>query len=209
MKTLCLGGSFNPIHHGHLICSRAVAEVAGYDRVLLIPSAQPPHKPGHSDLAGASDRLQMCRLAIETTSPIATPSNAKASQITFDVSEIELPRTGPSYTIHTVRELRSRGWGEVHWLIGADMLNYLPKWHQAADLLRETHFVVMARPDVPFAWDSLPADFAKLKLNVVQAPLVEISSTQIRQRIRAGLSIDYLTPAQVANYIHTRKLYLG
>ncbi|HEY7087992.1 MAG TPA: nicotinate (nicotinamide) nucleotide adenylyltransferase [Tepidisphaeraceae bacterium] len=208
MKTLCLGGSFNPIHHGHLICSRAAAEAGGYERVLLIPSAQPPHKPDRSELADASHRLQMCRLAIKIPSRDTLPVGPKASQITFDVSEVELPRTGPSYTLDTVRQLRSEGWPEVHWLIGADMLNYLPKWHRAADLLRETHFVVMARPEVPIAWESLPAEFGKLKSHVVTTPLVQISSTNIRQRIRAGLPIDYLAPPPVADYIHNHKLYL-
>ena len=96
MKTLCLGGSFNPIHHGHLICARAVMERAGYERVMIIPSAQPPHKPAHANLAPAVDRLRMCQLAVQGSA-------------TFVVDDIELKRTGPSYTIDTAAELKQAG----------------------------------------------------------------------------------------------------
>jgi nicotinate-nucleotide adenylyltransferase len=195
MKTLCLGGSFNPIHHGHLICARAVMEHAGYERVMLIPSAQPPHKSAHANLAPAQERLRMCQLVVQ-------------SSATFVVDEIELKRTGPSYTIDTARELKaSRGWSEVHWLIGADMLNYLPQWHRADALLREVHFVVMARPGFDFDWQGLPAGFQHLRERVIEAPRIDISSTQIRDRVRAGMSIDFLTPAPVVDHIQERHLY--
>ena len=136
MATLCFGGSFNPIHHGHLICARAVAERAGYDRVLLIPSAQPPHKPDVAHLADAHHRLAMAVASVR-----GTPQ--------FGVSSIEITRKEPSYTLITAQILKQQGFGEIHWLIGADMLLYLPKWHRAHDLLRWVHFVVMARPGWP------------------------------------------------------------
>ena len=195
MKTLCLGGSFNPIHHGHVICARAVMERAGYEQVMLIPSAQPPHKPTHANLAPAQDRLRMCQLAVQRSA-------------TFVVDEIELKRTGPSYTIDTARELKAtRSWSEVHWLIGADMLNYLPQWHRADELLREVHFVVMARPGFEFDWQSLPAGFQALRERVVEAPRIDISATQIRDRVRQGLPIDYLAPPAVVEYIRASRLY--
>jgi nicotinate-nucleotide adenylyltransferase len=200
MKTLCLGGSFNPIHYGHLICARAVAESAGFARVLLIPSGRPPHKPGSLDIADGSDRLHMCRLAIK-------PSGGEPAGVQFDVSDIELLRQGPSFTIDTVRALKNSGWLAVHWLIGADMLNFLPKWHEPAALLGEAEFIVMARPGVPIDWSNLPSDFSKLKNNLVIAPLIEISSSDIRNRIRAGRSIDYLTPPKVVDYIREKRLY--
>lgn len=203
MKTLCLGGSFNPIHHGHLICARAVAEAAGYQKLALIPSAWPPHKPRQKDLADASERLHMCRLAIQSLDKDATA----ASNVTLEVCDVELTRTGLSYTIDTVRALKQMGWPEVHWLIGADMLQLLPKWHEPAALLREAVFVVMARPGVEIDWTSLPAEFAPLRQTIIQVPLIDISSTQIRQRIRAGLSIDYLTPPPVVEYIRKKHLY--
>ena len=199
MKTLCLGGSFNPIHHGHLICAGAVAEAAGFEKVLLIPAGQPPHKPQQADLADSSDRLNMCRLAIQ--------GRSGGGSVVFDVCDIEIYRPGPSYAIDTVRELKNSGWQQVHWLIGADMLNYLPNWHQAAALLSEANFVIMARPQVLIDWNALPGEFATLKKNVVEAPLVQISSRDIRRRVRDGRSIDYLTPPAVIEYIGARGLY--
>src|SRR5687768_763368 len=196
MKTLCLGGSFNPIHHGHLICARAVMERAGYQRVMLIPSHQPPHKPGHANLAPAEDRLRMCQLAVQGSA-------------TFALDDLELRRSGPSYTIDTARELKqARAWPEVHWLIGTDMLNYLPKWHRAEDLIREVHFVVMARPGFAFDWQNLPAEFQPLREHVIDAPLIDISSTQVRERVRAGLPIDYFTPTAVVEHIRANRLYV-
>jgi nicotinate-nucleotide adenylyltransferase len=138
----------------------------------------------------------MCQLAIQ-------------SSATFTVDDLELKRTGPSYTIDTAQELKqARGWPDVHWLIGADMLNYLPRWHRVTELLREVHFVVMARPGFGLEWDELPAEFKHLRERVVEAPRIDISSTQIRDRVRAGLPIAYLTPLPIVEYIHERRLYL-
>jgi nicotinate-nucleotide adenylyltransferase len=203
MKTLCLGGSFNPINHGHLICARAAAEKAGFERILLIPTGQPPHKANAVDLAAGAHRLQMCRLAIE----IGLPSSHTGPDVTFAVSDVELTRTGPSYTLDTVRQLKNEGWGTITWLIGADMLNYLPNWHEHATLLREAEFLIIGRPGVPIKWETLPPHLAPLKDKVIEAPLVEISSTDIRERVRRGLSIAYMTPEKVADYIRSNGLY--
>src|ERR1700712_4698685 len=100
MTKLCFGGTFNPIHVGHLICARYAAERLGYTSVVLIPSAQPPHKTAASDLAPATDRLHMCQLAVE-------------GRDGFVVNDVETKRTGPSYTIDTARELAHQGWGRV------------------------------------------------------------------------------------------------
>src|SRR5437764_460297 len=108
MATLYFGGSFNPIHHGHLICSRAIAEAHGFDRVALVPSFQPPHKQDAANMAGSADRLAMCQLAV-------------ADDRTFSVNELELTRGGPSYTIDSAADLSRGGVGKVNWLIGADM----------------------------------------------------------------------------------------
>lgn len=195
MRRLCFGGSFNPIHHGHLICARAVAEAGGFAKVLLIPSAQPPHKPFTGDLAAPADRLAMCRLA------------AMAQPDLFEVDDLELRRAGPSYTIQTVRELRARGWNQVDWLIGADMLRLLPQWHEPAALLREANLIIMARPGWSFDWASMPAAYRHLERQVRVAPLIEISATEIRRRAAAGMSIDYLTPPSVVEYIRCKGLY--
>jgi nicotinate-nucleotide adenylyltransferase len=193
-STLCFGGSFNPIHHGHLICARAVAEAGGYQHVMLIPTGQPPHKPVSSDLASAADRLEMCRLGT-------------ADAPLFSISTSELERTGPSYTIDTVRQLAAADSGRVDWLIGADMLLYLPKWHRAAELLHEVHFVVMARPGWKMDWDTLPIAFRALRKNVIEAPMIDICATDVRQRVAEGLSIRYLTPPAVCEYVSSRGIY--
>ena len=195
MSTLCFGGSFNPIHYGHLRTSEAVANRAGYTRVLLIPSARPPHKPASADLAAPAHRLAMCKLA------------AAEKPDTFKVSDIEIHRSGPSYTIDTVRKLRSSGEKTVNWLIGADMLRILPSWHEAQNLLREVNFVIMARPGWEFDWDLLPPEFQQLRSHVVEAPLMDISATTIRQRVRGGESIAGMTPPAVARYINENGLY--
>lgn len=194
MRRLCFGGSFNPIHHGHLIGARAVAEAAGFDRVLLIPSSLPPHKLGASAMAPAGHRLAMCRLAVEGDSM-------------FDVDDLELTRKGRSYTIDTARQLRGRGWQEVHWLIGADTVPLLPEWHEPDALLHEVSFVVMERPGYDLDWASLPAPLQSLRANVVGGPRIEISASDIRRRVAAGRSIRYLTPPAVENYLLRNGLY--
>lgn len=195
MRRLCFGGSFNPIHHGHLICARHLAEVGGFQRVVLIPSGQPPHKPHATDLALPEHRLAMCRLA------------AASEPELFGVEDLELTRLGPSYTIDTAHDLQTRGWGKVHWLIGADMLAILPQWHQAQALLETVEFVVMARPGWTMDWSALPAPFRKLRHNVLEAPLIQISATDLRQRVAQGRSIAFLTPPPVVEYIQLHRLY--
>ena len=194
MPTLCFGGSFNPIHNGHLRCAEAIAKTAGYDRVLLIPSAQPPHKQDTADLAPAADRWAMCRLATEGSD-------------LFEVSDIETRRGGPSYTIDTAEELRRMGFDRIDWLIGADMLMYLPKWHRPADLLRDVNFLVMARPGWTLDWNVLPPEFHHLRGHVVAAPQIDITATEIRNRVRQGQPIDHLVPPAVAGYIDKCRLY--
>ncbi|HEV2296221.1 MAG TPA: nicotinate (nicotinamide) nucleotide adenylyltransferase [Tepidisphaeraceae bacterium] len=195
MHNLCFGGSFNPIHNGHLICSQAVAGLMDVTELVLIPSAISPHKLGHADMAAAGDRLAMCRLAV-------------AGNALFEVDDLELRRGPPSYTIDTVRELRrARGWSEVNWLIGADQVPTLPRWREPTALLREVRLVIIARPGWSFDWHTLPPELRVLQNHVVEAPLVEISSTDIRRRVRAGEPIDHLTPPAVAQYIRERDLY--
>ena len=202
-ELVLFGGTFDPVHNGHLIVARALAERRGFGRVVFVPTAQPPHKTPAE--ASATDRLAMLRLAI-------------SGEAVFDVSDIELTRTGPSYTLDTLRALRRRHGVDtkLHWVIGADMLEDLPRWHRADEVLAEAKIVIAVRP----AWDQrldeifsrlakefAPAQVEPLRESVVSTPLIDISSTEIRRRVRQGRSIRYLLPEPVADYIAEHGLY--
>jgi len=202
-QMVLFGGTFDPIHFGHLIVARAVAEQRGFDRVTLVPAARTPHKQGAS--ASAADRLAMLRLAIE-------------GEDLFDVSEAELQRPGASYTFDTLDAFRRADGGEVqlHWLIGSDMLADLPNWHRAAEVIALAQIVVACRPpwqeriaeilaqlSVRFGADA--AD--RLSQGVVQTPLIAISSSEIRSRLAEGRSIRFLVPESVREYISAHGLY--
>jgi nicotinate-nucleotide adenylyltransferase len=196
MRKLCFGGSFNPIHYGHLQCAEAAAQALGMERVILFPNSLSPHKTPTARFADSADRLEMCRLA------------ARSAGGGFEVDDLELRRAAPSYTIDTVRQLkRDRGWPQVHWLIGADMLLDLPNWREPAALLREVEFVVLRRPGFAIDWNALPAEYSRLKPNLVTAPLLDISGTDIRRRVAQGLPIGHLVPPTVESYIRDKGLY--
>lgn len=192
--TLCYGGSFNPVHVGHLTLGRIIARSRGYARVMLIPAGDPPHKPRHPELAPASDRLQMCRLA-----------SAGYGDVVVD--DLEVRRAGPSYTIDTVRALRHRGIDRLGWLVGADWLADLPMWRSWEQLREEVEFLVARRPGVEIDFDRLPRSVQFLRDRVVEAPLLDVSSTEIRRRVRAGESIKGLVHPDVERFILGRGLY--
>jgi nicotinate-nucleotide adenylyltransferase len=196
-----LGGSFNPIHVGHLVLAETAREALGLDRVILIPAKLPPHKRAEA-LAGGADRLAMVRLAI-------------AGNPAFAVSDIELRRPGVSYTVDTVRALRKRlGPGTViYFLIGMDTVAELATWREIARLARLCKFVPLNRPghSVPNVatlertLGRLPAR-AMLK-RALDMPLIGISSSEIRRRVAEGRTIRYLVPDAVAAYIRRKRLY--
>jgi nicotinate-nucleotide adenylyltransferase len=196
MTKLCFGGSFNPLHIGHLATARAVAEAGGFEKVVLIPSARPPHKPEAAELAEPCHRLAMCQVVSRCDS-------------FFEVEDLELTREGPSYTIDTAQTLKQRGWREIAWLIGADMVPLLPTWYRPIELLREVKFMIAQRPGNVIDWAALPPAFRALRENVVPAPLLEISASDLRQRVREGKSIRYLVPDEVDRYICEHRLYLA
>lgn len=196
-----LGGSFNPIHHGHLIVARSVAEQAGCARVILVPSPRPPHKPP-DDLIDAKHRLAMAQQAI-------------AGEPLFAVSDCELVRPGPSYTIYTVRQLANElGRGcELAWIIGSDWVGQMGTWYRASELLDSCRFLIAARPAHPppdrqALLESFTAEQVdRLLSGVLQTPRVDISSSDIRRRCQQGRSIRYLVPDPVLQYIETHGLY--
>ncbi len=195
------GGSFNPVHHGHLIVARSVAEQLGLSRMILIPAAVPPHKPV-ANLAPAADRLEMLRLAVR-------------GEGLFELSDAELRRPGPSYTVTTVEQF-GRDLGpaaELHWLIGADSLGELVNWYQARRLIGLCRIVTAARP----GWEQPdlgelrerfgPEQVERLAAGILPTPRIDISASEIRRRIRQGQSIRYLAPEPVVDYIESRRLY--
>jgi len=201
VKVGLLGGSFDPVHLGHLVVAEEALWRLGLERVVFVPGRLPPHKL-HRRLAPPDDRLRMVQLAIE-----GNPA--------FEVSDIELRREGPSYSIDTVNELRaaSNGQWDIHFLIGADTLPELPTWHRVSELADLCKFVVFSRPGASL--DALGALRGSLREDQVaaiarrrlQIPLIGISSTEIRRRVCQGRSIRYLVPEGVRRYIAERGLY--
>jgi nicotinate-nucleotide adenylyltransferase len=185
------GGSFDPVHLGHLLVARAAKEEAGLDRVVFIPAAQSPFKPGRK-LSPDGLRARMLRLAL-----------AGRTECNVDMQELE--RGGVSYTIDTVRDFRKRLPGaELFYLIGADHVAQLPKWRDAAELGATLHFLVIPRPGEQE--EPLPAGFRGRYLRGF--PL-GVSSSQIRQRVSERLPVDLLTGAAVAEVIRDNGLYLS
>jgi len=184
------GGSFDPVHLGHVLVAQAAIEELGLARLFLIPAAQSPFKP-ESSPAPAAIRAQMLRLAF-------------AGKVNCEVDEQEIQRGGVSYSVETLRDYARRfPQAELFYLIGADNVAKLPQWREATVLARLAQFVVVPRPgdvDVPF-----PAPFRGVRLKGF--PL-GVSSSQIRARVKAGLPIDQLVPVNLAEVIRNNRLYL-
>lgn len=199
MKTLFFGGSFNPVHRGHLACSLSAAKAGGFEKVVLIPSHQPVLKSRAYDLAPAEHRVAMLMLACQSM---------KGSGVEYDLDLIELQRSGPSYTYDTVTELGANPHHPIDWLIGADQLLHLHRWYRLADLLQLTRFWIMQRPGYPVDWSNVDPMVRHLQNQVVPVPLLDISATQIRQKIREGQSIQGLVPETVREYILKHRLFI-
>jgi nicotinate-nucleotide adenylyltransferase len=182
------GGSFDPIHFGHLLVAQAVVEALGLDELRFVPAREQPFKIGRHG-APAEARARLVALAI-------------AGEPRFRLERAELERAGPSYTVDTLRALRAREPGrEFALLIGADAARELPAWHQADALPRLATLVVFARPGAV-----LPA--LPWPVRTVTVPGVDISATEIRRRVAEGRSIRYWVPDPVAECIASDRLYL-
>ena len=192
-----MGGTFDPIHMGHLITAEMVRCAVHLDEILFIPSARPPHKDG-TRTASPEDRLAMTKQAVQENPH-------------FSVSDIELRREGPSYTVDTIAELLKQSDGaELFFITGADAMNDLYLWHEPGLLLRSCQFIVATRQGAPLNEALLAEKFTaeeRSHIQVLPTPHLEISSTVIRARIRAGLSIRHLVPRVVEEYIEERGLY--
>ena len=193
-----LGGTFDPPHVGHLWLATLAADAIGLDRVLFMPAAQPPHKAGLR-VTSAADRLLMTRLAI-------------AGNDGFELTLIELERSGPSYTIDSVVELR-RVYGDeadLYLLMAADSLAQIDSWRQPDELLERVEWVVGPRPGVTLPdRSSLNDRFGERasRIHLLDGPSLDVSSTEIRARVAAGHAIRYLVPRGVEDLIVDRGLY--
>ena len=193
-----LGGTFDPVHLGHLLTAEVVRDTLGLDELLFIPAFIPPHKQ-HRDIALPEHRFRMVVLATATNPH-------------FRVSDMELHREGPSYTVDTMDALRAqRGEeAEFYFITGADAINELATWHDVHSLLHKCHFVAATRQGTALARDCLSDEFGELareRIHEVPTPELEISSTEIRRRVRRGMSIRYMVPDAVADYIYKEGLY--
>lgn len=182
-----LGGTFNPVHIAHLITADQVGKALGLETVALMPSNQPPHQDEKKTI-DAVHRLQMLELAI-VDNPL------------LSIEPIELQRAGKSYTYDTMKLLTEQNPDtDYYFIIGGDMVEYLPKWYKIDELMQMVNFVGVRRPNYPTE--------TEYPIIWIDVPLMDVSSTQLRKKIAQGCSVNYLVPPNVVNYIQEKGLYL-
>ena len=191
MKTGVFGGSFDPIHWGHLVLAEEACLAAGLDRILLVPAGRPPHKRAVA-LSPYEHRLAMTRLAVE-----GLPG--------FEVSDVEADGEGPHYTCDTLARLAALRPGEaLSFLLGSDSLKDMPGWRHPERILADYPLVVLPRPG--FVAASAPADFLA-RATLVEGVQVALSSTLVRRRLAEGSDVRFLVPAAVRDYARRHRLY--
>ena len=180
-----MGGTFDPIHLGHLVIAEAAREELALSEVIFIPAAQPPHKPGRK-VAAAAHRLRLVQLAVE-----GNPF--------FRALDVEMRREGPSYSYDTLRDLVETHGESVdfYFIVGGDEISAILTWHRVAELFSLCRFVAARHL----------GEEALSRIRLVQTPELEISSTDIRRRLQGGRSIRYLVPEKVEAYIYKEGLY--
>jgi len=188
-----MGGTFDPIHHGHLVAASEVAMFFSLDEVVFVPTGQPWQKDDRK-VSPSEDRYLM--------TVIATASNPR-----FSVSRIDIDRGGPTYTIDTLRDLRAERGEEtsLYFITGADALSRMMSWQDVNELFELAHFVGVTRPGHRLSGDGLPDG----RVSLLEVPALAISSTDCRQRVANGLPIWYLVPDGIVQYIAKRRLYRG
>ena len=191
MKLGIFGGTFNPIHLGHLISAQCILEQFGLDRILFIPVKYPVHKKLEAPVS-AEMRYEMTALAVDDNPD-------------FDCSRMEIDRDEPSYTIITLKRLREMYENAgLYLIVGADSFNEIPTWRDYRDILETAAIVRIPRPGS--GRERIP-DEKNMKVSHARNPMIEISSSDIRERVRKGMSIRYLVPRPVEEYIIKRELY--
>ncbi|MFF2017378.1 nicotinate-nucleotide adenylyltransferase [Paenibacillus sp. NPDC058177] len=192
MKIGIMGGTFDPPHIGHMLAAESARDTYGLDEVWFMPSHIPPHK--HEAGVSGEDRLAMVQEAVKQH-----PS--------FRTLDLEVLRGGVSYTIDTIRELQTEHpHSEFYFIIGADMVEYLPKWQSIDELVQRLTFIGVGRPGTPLDLGSLPDHIAG-RVTLADMPQVDISSTMLRQRAAEGRSIRYMVPDGVYEYVQRGGLY--
>ncbi|HEX4660746.1 MAG TPA: nicotinate-nucleotide adenylyltransferase [Streptosporangiaceae bacterium] len=188
-----MGGTFDPIHHGHLVAASEVGHFYSLDEVIFVPTGQPWQKKDRQ-VSAAEDRYLM--------TVIATASNPR-----FSVSRVDIDRPGPTYTIDTLRELHTlRGPDtELFFITGADALKQIMTWQDADELFKLAHFVGCTRPGHRLSGAGLPDG----RVSLIEIPALTISSTTCRERVAKGAPIWYLVPDGIVQYISKRRLYRG
>jgi nicotinate-nucleotide adenylyltransferase len=187
-----MGGTFDPVHHGHLSAANEVATLFELDEVVFVPTGQPWQKSDRA-VSPAEDRYLM--------TVVATASNPL-----FSVSRIDIDRPGPTYTIDTLRDLRTAYGGdtELYFITGADALAQILGWRHAEELFALAHFIGVSRP----GYEAVDlAGFPEGAVTLVQVPALAISSSDCRERVRLGRPVWYLVPDGVVQYISKRRLY--
>jgi nicotinate-nucleotide adenylyltransferase len=188
-----MGGTFDPIHHGHLVAASEVQAWFDLDEVVFVPTGQPWQKSEH-EVSPAEDRYLM--------TVIATASNPR-----FSVSRVDIERGGPTYTVDTLRDLRSaRGDVDLYFITGADALAQILTWRDADELFELAHFVGCTRPGTAIT-DAAVQDLPKGRVTIVEIPALAISSTACRNRVLINEPVWYLVPDGVVQYIAKRSLY--
>jgi nicotinate-nucleotide adenylyltransferase len=200
MRVGIFGGTFDPVHLGHLVLAEQVREQGRLDEVWFVPAPRPPQKDGQA-ITRFDARVEMLALAI-------------AGQPAFKIDELEKERTGPSYTVETLAELRRRHPTDTFFLlVGGDSLADLPGWRDPRGIVEQAGLLVMTRPGVALlSTGELRrrlglADDSPLSLEVLQTPQIDIASRDLRRRVAEGRTIRYLVPRAVEAYIRDRGLY--
>ncbi len=199
MRLGVFGGTFDPVHYGHLVAAEEVRYRLGLDKVLFVPAGTPPHKLDQ-DITPTRHRLAMLELAI-------------ASNPGFAISRVDIDRHGPCYTVDTLALLHQEyGPGaELYFLMGMDSLADILTWKDPERLIRLARIVVVGRPGFQADVDELDKVLpgAAERICIVDTPLMEVSSSDIRQRVREGAPIRYQVPEAVEAYIRAHRLYVG
>ena len=199
MNVGVLGGTFDPVHNGHLILADVAEEHLNLDEILFIPAGQPWLKIERI-ITPAQHRLQMLRLALD-------------DRPQFRISEMEIERHGPTYTIDTIKELKDglNADDELFFILGQDSLMQVPQWHDAPSLIQLCYLAAAPRPGVKKPdLKALEAEIPGIKQRVMlmKEPKVDITATDIRERVAKGLSVRHLVPEPVNRYIKEQKLYV-